>query len=122
MGRTQNPAGQSYLDEVAEVISAKMAAGKEAELYISGHSLGGGLAALMAYDVYCHRSDSSHANINSVLSFSKDRASNKATGPFLMTFGEAPVWYGKRSAAAFAALVPANVHMRTNTCVQETNS
>jgi len=119
--RTQNPAGQSYLDEVAEVISAKMAAGKEVEFYISGHSLGAAMAALMAYDVYCHRSDSAHGNINSVLSFSKDRAANKATGPLLMTFGEAPVWYGKRSAAAFAAAVPASVHMRINTCGQETN-
>jgi len=118
--RTQNPAGQSYLDEVAAIITAKMAAGKEVELYISGHSLGGGLAVVMAYDIYCHQSDSSHASINSVLTFSKNSAGNKATGPFLVTFGEAPVWYGKKSAAGFAAAVPANVHMRINTCGQET--
>jgi len=118
--RTQNPAGQSYLDEVAAIITAKMAAGKEVELYISGHSLGAALAVVMAYDIYCHQSDSSHASINSVLTFSKNSAANKATGPLIVTFGEAPVWWGKRSAAGFAAAVPASVHMRVNTCGQET--
>jgi len=75
---------------------------------------------VMAYDVYCHQFDATHASINSVLTFSKNSAANKATGPFLVTFGEAPVWWGKKSAAAFAAAVPANVHMRINTCGQET--
>jgi len=122
--RTQNPNGQTYLDEVAAIIRAKMAAGKEVELYISGHSLGGGMAVLMAYDIWCHRNqfDATHREINSVLGFSKDKRNGRATGPFLVTFGEAPVLWGKRSAAGFAAAVPANVHMRVNTCGQETTA